>query len=78
MSHKRYRLSVIDFDYFFYNIDIFDQESEKIKQEEEKNDQTATQAGRAAPPSSTSKVSLDGFDQGVVQWTIAEEGSANP
>ena len=36
-----------------------------------KNDQTGIQARRAAPPSSTSKLSLDGFDQGVVQWTIA-------
>ena len=29
------------------------------------------------PPSSTSNVSLDDFDQGVVRRTIAEEGSAN-
>ena len=63
------------------NIDIFDQETEKEKRK--KPDQTGTQARRAAPPSSTSKVSLDGFDQGVVQWTIAsmysfKEGSANP
>ena len=36
-----------------------------------KNDQTGTQARLAAPPLSTSKVSLDGFDQGGVQWTIA-------
>ena len=40
-----------------------------------KNDQTGTQARRAAPPSSTSKVSLDGFDQGVVQRTIASKYS---
>ena len=52
------------------NIDIFDQETEKSKKRR-KNDQTGKQARRAAPPSSTSKVSLDDFDQGVVQWTIA-------
>ena len=38
---------------------------------EEKKDAHDEQQQPKQPPSSTSKVSLDAFDQGVVRWTIA-------
>ena len=44
---------------------------------EEKKAQDEQQQPKQVP-SSTSKVSLDDLDQGVVRWTIAREGSANP
>ena len=43
--------------------------TQKILEEKKKAQDEQQQPKQ--PPSSTSKVLLDGFDQGVVQWTIA-------
>ena len=45
--------------------------SKAPKIEEEKKKSPDEQQQPKQPPSSTSKVSLDDFDQGVVRWTIA-------
>ena len=54
--------------------------AQKIVEEKKAQDE---QQQPKQPPQSTSKVSPDDFDQGVVRWTIAsivllEDGSASP